>query len=81
MSNRNLTILAVAAVVMLTWAVVQSRLVQRKMGQASTKGILLQGLATDDIDAIVLGTGEDQVKLQRQNQSFYITNKDNYPAS
>ena len=80
MSNRNLTILALVAAVMLTWAVVQSRLVQRKMGQASVKGYLIQGLATDDIDAIVLGSGDDQVKLQRQNQNFYITSKDNYPA-
>ena len=80
MSNRNLTILAVAAAVMLTWAVVQSRLVQRKMGRAATKGFLIQGLATDDIDAIVLGTGDNQVRLQRQNKNFYIANKDNYPA-
>ncbi|MCP4709173.1 MAG: DUF4340 domain-containing protein [Planctomycetes bacterium] len=80
MSNRNLTILAVAAAVMLIWAVVQLRLVQQKMGQASTKGILIQGLATDDIGAIVLGAGADEVTLQKQNQSFVITNKDNYPA-
>jgi len=80
MSNRNLIILTIVAAVMMTWAVVQSRLVQRKMGRASTKGFLIQGLAADDIDAIVLGTGENQVTLQKQNESFFITNKDNYPA-
>jgi len=80
MSNRNLTILAVVAVLMLTWAVVQSRLVLRKIGQAATKGVLIQGLSADDINAIVLGTGDAEVTLQKQNQSFYIANKDNYPA-
>ena len=80
MSNRNLTILAVLAAVLLSWAIFQSRLADRRVVKAAQTGPLLQGLETGDIDRIELGTGPEVVQLKRQGQGFVITNKDDYPA-
>jgi len=80
MNNRNLTILAAAAVVLLAWAIVQSRLSDRRVVKAAQTGPLLQGLETGDIDRVELGTGEEAVQLKRQGQGFVITSKDDYPA-
>ncbi|KPK76185.1 MAG: hypothetical protein AMJ79_07695 [Phycisphaerae bacterium SM23_30] len=80
MSNRNLTILAVVAAVVLAWAIVQSRLSNRRTVKTLETGPLIQGLETAAIDRIQLGTGPESVVLKRQDQGFVITDKDNYPA-
>jgi hypothetical protein len=80
MSSRNLIILAVAAAVMLSWAIIQSYVINRQVDVASQSGPLIQGLETGDIDRIELGAGEEAVTLKRQDQGFVLANKDNYPV-
>jgi len=80
MSNKNLTILAVVAVFMVLWAVVQSRIANRRTVQTDAPAYLIQGLDPADIGTIVLGTGEDAVTLKRRGENFVVAGKDNYPA-
>ncbi len=79
MSNKNLTILGIVAVLMVIWAVAQSHVSNRASTETKGLSYLLQGLDPADIDSIVLG-GEDTVTLKRQQGSFVVVNKDNYPA-
>jgi hypothetical protein len=80
MSNRKLFVLGIIAVLMVSWAVVQSRVSGRKEAEPSGPVYLVQGLNTADIGSIVLGVGEDAVTLKRGGRQFVVVNKDNYPA-
>ena len=82
MSDRKLTILGIAAVFMVIWAVVQSRVSNRpKVGtDRPAYLILIQGLDPADISSIVLKTSEETVTLKRQQGGFVVVNKDNYSA-
>ena len=80
MSNKKLTILAVVAVFMVLWAVVQSRLANRRTIGTDEPAYLIQGLDPAGIGAIVLGKGQEAVSLKRQGNSFVVETKDNYPA-
>jgi hypothetical protein len=80
MSDKKLTILGVVAVVMVLWAVVQSRVSNRPKAESDRLVYLIQGLDPAGIDSIVLGTGEEEVTLKRQGKEFVVVNKDNYPA-
>ncbi len=80
MSNKNLTILGVVTVLMVIWAVIQSRV--SSMPRSGPEGLsyLIAGLDTTAIGSIVLGSGTDAVTLERRGRDFVVTNKDNYPA-
>jgi hypothetical protein len=80
MSDKKLTILAVVAVFMVLWAVVQSRLANRRTIRTDEPSYLIQGLDPAGIGAIILGTGQDAVGLKRQGNGFVVETKDNYPA-
>ena len=80
MSDKKLMILGVAAVVMVLWAVVQSRVSNRVRTESGEPAYLIQGLDTDEIGSIVLGTGEEAVTLKRERGRFVVADKDNYPA-
>jgi len=80
MSNKNLTILGVAAVLMVVWAAIQSRVSSRPGTGSEWPSYLILGLDTSDIGGIVVGTGQDAVTLKRKGTDFVVTNKDNYPA-
>ncbi len=80
MSNRNLTILGIVAIVMVIWAVAQSHLSNRPKTETDGPSYLIQGLEPAEIDSIVLGGGEEPVTLKREKGSFVVVNKDNYPA-
>jgi hypothetical protein len=80
MSNRKLFVLGIIAVLMVSWAVVQSRVSDKKEAEPSGPVYLVQGLNTADIGSIVLGVGEDAVTLKRGGRQFVVVNKDNYPA-
>lgn len=82
MSDRKLTILGIVAVLMVIWAVVQSRISSRPRTQPDAPAYLIQGLDPVHISSIVLGAGENTVTLKRQRQGgrFVVLNKDNYPA-
>ncbi len=81
MSNRNLAILGVAAVIMVALAVVASHL----SGTAATSqpagaGYLIQGLDPDQIASITIEGGGEQIILNKPGKNFVVANKDNYPA-
>ena len=80
MSDRKLVILGIVAVLMVIWAVVQSRISSRPRAQPDAPAYLIQGLNSAHIGSIVLGVGEDAVTLERQGGRFVVSNKDNYPA-
>jgi len=80
MSDKKLMVLAIVAVFMVIWAVVQSRVSSRTKVESDKPTHLIQGLDPADIDSIVVGIGEDAVTLKRQQGRFVVANKDNYPA-
>ncbi len=80
MSNRKLTILGIITVLMVAWAVVQSRVSNKKKAEPSGPVYLVQGLNVDDIGSIFLGFGDDGVMLKRIGRQFVVVNKDSYPA-
>jgi len=80
MSNRNLSILGLAAVLMVIWAVAQSRISGRPYEATKTGGYLIQGLDPDQIAGITIGRPDEQVILSRRGKNFVVANKDNYPA-
>jgi len=80
MSNKNLTILGIVAVLMVIWAVAQSHVSNRPRTETDGPSYLIQGLDPADIDSIVLGGGEEPVTLKRQQGKFVVVDKDNYPA-
>jgi len=80
MSNKKLTILAVVAVFMVLWAVVQSRVANKRTIQTDEIAYLIQGLDPAAIGAILLGAGDEVVSLKRQGNGFVVASKDDYPA-
>lgn len=80
MSSKKLTILAIITVLMVIWAVVQSRISSGPGGRTGTEVYLIQGLDPADIGSIVLGWGEGAVTLKREGGRFVVASKDNYPA-
>jgi hypothetical protein len=80
MSDKKLTVLGIIAVLMVIWAVIQSRVSSRPKTDVDRPAYLLWGLDPAGIDSIVVGTGEDAVTLKRQQGRFVVANKDNYPA-
>lgn len=80
MSNKNLTILGVVTVLMVIWAVIQSRVSSRPRTEPEAPAYLIQGLDPTQVGSIVLGKGEDTVTLKRLGKHFVVTNKSNYQA-
>lgn len=80
MSDRKLAILGIVAVLVVIWAVVQSRISSRPPAQLEKPGYLIMGLNPANIDSIMLGKGNNTVTLKRQGNRFVVVNKDNYPA-
>lgn len=80
MSDKKLTILGIVAAIMLVWAVVQSRVSDRSPAGSGEPVYLIQGLDTDEIGSIIVGTGDDAVTLKREQNRFVVADKDNYPA-
>ena len=80
MSNKKLTILGVIAVLMVLWAVLQSRISNKSGVKTAGPAYLIQGFDPSVVDSIVIGTGEDAFTLKRQKSGFVVVDKDNYPA-
>jgi len=80
MSNKKLTILGIVAVVMVLWAVVQSRISNRPGAEPARPVYLIQGFDPSGVDSIIIGTGEAAFTLKRRQNGFVVVNKDNYPA-
>ncbi len=80
MSNKKLIILAIIAVCMVAWAIVQAHISDMTGSVLKTSAHLVQGLDPSNIDTIRLGTGDNEVDLKRSGNRFVVVNKDNYPA-
>jgi len=80
MSSRKLVILGIVAVLMVIWAVVQSRISSGSRAGPERITYLIQGLDPADIGSIVLGAGDSAVTLKREGGCFVVVNKDNYPT-
>ncbi|MBN2210907.1 MAG: DUF4340 domain-containing protein [Sedimentisphaerales bacterium] len=80
MSNKNLTILGIVAILMLA-AAVGVTLVGREKSQAPLPNTyLIPGLQTQNIAKIVLTSGGKPVTLKLEGEQFVIVEKSNYPA-
>jgi hypothetical protein len=80
MSNKKLTILGIVAVLMVLWAVVQSRIANRVGTEPTGLAYLIQGFDPSGVGSIVIGTGEAAFTLKRQGSGFVVVDKDNYPT-
>ncbi len=81
MSNKKLVILGIVAVVMVIWAGLLLHIsTKQPSGPSTGPSYLIQGLSTDQIASVVLGTGDSQIILTRQGNRFVVANKDDYPA-
>ena len=83
MTNKKLAFLAVAAVIMVSWAVLQNRIAR----QSAAKPLfgsspLIQGLPIDKIAKVTILSrkGQDTTTLKKQEGRFVVVDKDNYPA-
>jgi len=80
MSNKKLAILAITAVIMVIWAVVQSTTSGPGLTKNDAPKYLVQGLNPSQVAEIVVATGKTTVVLKKQNEQFVVVNKDHYPA-
>ncbi|MHC4843177.1 MAG: hypothetical protein ACYTEE_05195, partial [Planctomycetota bacterium] len=82
MSNKNLTIIGIVAVAMVTLAVLQSHRAKKPIrNEQGAPAYLIQGLNMDNVQKISAKTTTDTTILKRIQGRFFITNKENYPAS
>lgn len=80
MNSQKLLVLTIVAVGMVVWAIsLAKRDVRPERNDRPTS--LVQGLDIDSIGIITIGSGEDQITLERQGKQFVIKDKDSYPAS
>ncbi len=80
MSNKKLAILGIVAAVMLALALMQSKISNVSSNITPGTKYLVSGVNTDDIDSIVIKSGDKTLTLKRQLGKFVVVNKDNYPA-
>ncbi len=81
MSNKKLSILGITAVLLLGWAIVQSRIANRSSKAVkTTHTTLIQGLNPGKIAKISVRASESSVTLKRNQNSFVVTQKADYPA-
>ena len=80
MSNKSLAILGIVAAATVILAAVLSGVSNGPREGAGGPAYLIQGLDPASIGSIVVGTGENAVKLQRMGKNFVVANKDSYPA-
>ena len=83
MTNKKLVCLAVAAAIMVGWAVLQNRIARQSAAKPMfTSSPLIQGLPIDKIAKITIVSrkGQDTTTLKRQDGRFVAADKDNYPV-
>lgn len=81
MSNKKLTILAIIAVAMVTWAIIISSVSKRTSQEFSKPQYLIGNIEPSLIASIAISTGDDTLTLKRQGKIFVLENKDGYPAN
>lgn len=80
MSNKNLTILGLAAVIMVLLAAVSSKMASLQTVEVAIDSPLIQGLNPEQISRITVASGQEQTNMVRQGSDFVISDKNNYPA-
>ncbi|MBN2456330.1 MAG: DUF4340 domain-containing protein [Sedimentisphaerales bacterium] len=80
MTNRQLMVLGLIAACAVICAIALSYISNMPTTEPNVPMYLIQGLAPEDIYTIVLGSGDDEVILKRQQGRFVVASKDNYPA-
>ncbi|MHC4636612.1 MAG: DUF4340 domain-containing protein [Planctomycetota bacterium] len=80
MSNKKLATLGLVALVMVLWAVVQSRISTRPGGRENLPKYLIQGFKPELITSIVIQGSGKTVTLNRGEDGFVITEKEYYTA-
>jgi hypothetical protein len=79
--NKNLTILAIVAVLLLAWAMLLSTKEQSAPPVSTAPAYLIQGLDPSRIMTIVLGNETDNTTLVRNGDEFTVKEKSGYPAA
>ena len=80
MSNKELTILFVVAVVTAVLAIVTLQWKTRKPSVSYKNVNLIQGFDTGRIATVILKSKDEETKITLSDGRFVVTNKDNYPA-
>ena len=80
MSNRNLVFLVIIAAVLLTWAVIQSKISNRTRTVSHGPAYLVSGLNTEDLESIEIKSGDNAFTIKRSGDKFVLAEKDNYPV-
>jgi len=81
MSNRQLIIVAVVAVVMVGVTVVLHTSETASKGELVRGAFFIQGLDLEEVHKITVEHGKDTVTLERTRAGMVVVEKDNYPAS
>jgi len=83
MSNRKLSVLAICAVILAGWAILQTRLSAPREITNMVNAPLITGLDIEAINGIEIKSpkGSEKVKLARQSGGFVVIDKDGYPAN
>ena len=82
MSNRKLAVLGIVAVLMVGWAIFQSRISQNVNTADFSSSTLIEGLQIEAVAGITITSrkGEQTTGLNRKGDIFVVADKDNYPA-
>ena len=82
MSDKKLALLGILAVLMAVAAIVQHHMSRHVYTADFSNSALIEGLAIDSVDAIRITSknGSQTVHLSKENGSFVVRDKDNYPA-
>ncbi|MBN1796628.1 MAG: DUF4340 domain-containing protein [Sedimentisphaerales bacterium] len=81
MSNYKLFILAVIAIISIISAVAVHQITNKPKQAPAGSVYLIQGLEPAKIHQIIVKANDQKVTLQRREEHFVVTDKDNYPAN
>jgi hypothetical protein len=80
MTNRNLSLLGLAAAAVVALAVIVAGIADKPYAKKDYIAYLIQGLDPDAIARIVIGKPGREVVLSRRGANFVVPSLDNYPA-
>lgn len=81
MTNKQLTILMIVAVVMVLVTVVLHVGIRSPAGDFVSGSLLIQGLDTESVNKIVIASKKNTVTLVRRGEGFVVKERDDHPAS
>jgi hypothetical protein len=81
MSSKNISKLAIIAIIMVTAAVIVHLVSNRPAQTNQIRTYLVQGLDPDKVATIVISENDKSTHLQRQGKIFVVSEKDDYPAT